>query len=345
VAIDFPSSPTVGQLYVFGGVTYVFTASGVWSTSGAGLSVIPLGTWTPQGRLTLQTNVPVMTTTVSSMSGVLYTPYAGNQIPLFDGSINFVMTPFTVLTNFTTNSSLGNAGPAAVAANSVYDLFVWSNAGVVTLTRGPAWTNDTTRSAGTALFMINGILLNNAAITNGPAAQRGTYVGTIRSNASAQLDWVLGSSAAGGGAAFLGVWNCYNRVDIATTVQDATASETVGAIVTRPFFNSTNNRVSAVFGLAEDAIFAFAQSKIFSPTSYAEVGIGFNSITAMSGLHTGIHSGSTGMWGHADGRYATVALGFNFWQMMISTGATDVQIAGVWSTIDAASGMEFRGRM
>ena len=29
-------------------------------------------------------------------------------------------------------------------------------------THGPAWTNDTTRSAGTALVMINGIWLNNA---------------------------------------------------------------------------------------------------------------------------------------------------------------------------------------
>jgi len=341
VAIDFPSSPTVGQLYVFGGVTYVFTASGVWSTSGAGLSVIPLGTWTPQGRLTLQTLTPVMVTTQAAKTTLFYTPYAGNQIPLYDGT-NMVMTAFAELSVASTDTT---KSPAAIGASKVNDWFVWSDAGTVRLGHGPDWTNDTTRSAGTALVMVNGIWLNNVSITNGPAASRGTYVGTTRSNASAQLDWILGSAAVGGGAAVLGVWNCYNRVDIATTVQDATTSEAVGAIVTRPFFNSTNNRVSAVFGLAEDAIFAFAQSKTFSPTSYSEVGIGFNSITAMSGLHTGIHSGSTGMWGHADGRYATVALGFNFWQMMISTGATDVQIAGVYSAIDAASGMEFRGRM
>ena len=39
MAIDFPSSPTVGQVYTFLGVTYTFTAQGVWATaSGADLS-------------------------------------------------------------------------------------------------------------------------------------------------------------------------------------------------------------------------------------------------------------------------------------------------------------------
>jgi hypothetical protein len=36
MAIDFPTSPTVGQQYSFGGVTYTYTSQGVWS---AGVTV------------------------------------------------------------------------------------------------------------------------------------------------------------------------------------------------------------------------------------------------------------------------------------------------------------------
>ena len=36
MAIDFPSSPTTGQQYTFAGVTYTYTAQGVWS-SGSGV--------------------------------------------------------------------------------------------------------------------------------------------------------------------------------------------------------------------------------------------------------------------------------------------------------------------
>ena len=35
MAIDFPSSPTTGQQYTFAGVTYTYTAQGVWASAGA----------------------------------------------------------------------------------------------------------------------------------------------------------------------------------------------------------------------------------------------------------------------------------------------------------------------
>ena len=34
--IDFPSSPTTGQTYTYGGVTYVYSAQGVWLVAGSG---------------------------------------------------------------------------------------------------------------------------------------------------------------------------------------------------------------------------------------------------------------------------------------------------------------------
>jgi len=184
----------------------------------------------PQGRLTLQSATPVMTTTQSAKTTIYYTPYVGDQVPLYDGS-SMVMTTFAELSVATTDTT---KSPAAIGASKVNDWFVWSDAGTVRISHGPDWTSDTARSAGTALVMVNGVLLNNASITNGPAAQRGTYVGTTRSNASSQLDWILPSTAVGGGKGTLAVWNAYNRVlsggvCIDTTASWITASTTISA--------------------------------------------------------------------------------------------------------------------
>jgi hypothetical protein len=149
-----------------------------------------------------------MTATQASATSIIYTPYSGNQIPIYDGVSTFSSLTFAELTNNTTQSSTGNAGPAAVANNKNYDLFVWSNAGVATLTRGAAWNSDTSRSSTTEndLTRVNGVWVNLNAITNGPTASKGTYVGTVRSDGSSQINYVLGGTGANGVAALLGVW-------------------------------------------------------------------------------------------------------------------------------------------
>lgn len=230
----------------------------------------------PQGRLTLQTVTPVMTTTQSAKTTIYYTPYIGNQIPIYDGTTfrNIATAEISVLTTDTTKS------PAAIGASKVNDWFVWDDAGTIRLGHGPDWTSDTARSAGTALVMVNGILLNNASITNGPAASRGTYVGTTRSNGSSQLDWTLGTSAAGGGAAVLNVWNAYNRVNVATRVQDSSASYTYTSATIRQARASAGNQASYVVGLATDAVSASNSTYVTTVAvafATATVGLNFDS--------------------------------------------------------------------
>lgn len=202
----------------------------------------------PQGRLTLTSATPVLTATVSGATTVYYTPYQGNLVPLYNGT-NFIPTAFAETSQATTDAT---KSPAAVAASSCYDMFAWSDAGTNRVTRGPAWTNITTRSAGTALTLVNGIYLNSVAITNGPAASRGTYVGTICSNASSTVDFIFGGAAASGTASVLNVWNAYNRVLVGTTVRDTTASWAYRTTTWRPANNSTANRITFVQGLSED---------------------------------------------------------------------------------------------
>lgn len=210
----------------------------------------------PGGRLTLSSGVPVMTSDVSNSTSIYYTPYVHDRVPIYDGT-NWAMTTFTELTNTTTDNT---KNPAAVGADSNYDLFIWNDSGTIRLSRGPAWASATARGTGagtTELERVNGILVNKIAITNGPAAQRGTYVGTVRSDASSTIDWELGGNAANGDPIFLYVWNAYNRVDVIAACGDTTDNWTYGTASWRNANNSASNRASFVRGLNEDAVLGF----------------------------------------------------------------------------------------
>ncbi len=207
----------------------------------------------PQGRLTFQSSAPVMSTTQSAQTTVYYLPYVGSLIPIYDGTN---MIPTTLGSGLSVATTDATKSPAAIGASKVNDWFVWNDAGTVRLGHGPDWTNDTTRSAGTALTLVNGIYLNNASITNGPAASRGTYVGTTRSNASSQMDFILPTGA--GTAAFIGLWNNYNRVSIAPKVSNGAASYTYTTATVRQIGGSAVNQVNFVTGLAEDTVDASA---------------------------------------------------------------------------------------
>jgi hypothetical protein len=285
----------------------------------------------PQGRLTLATGVPVMMSTQSAKTTLIYTLYVGNQIPIYDGT-NMVPTAFAELSVATTDTT---HSPAAIGASKVNDWFVWNDSGTLRLSHGPDWTNDTTRSAGTALVRVNGIWLNNAAITNGPAASRGTYVGTTRSDASSQLNWILGAASAGGTAAVLGVWNAYNRVQVVTSVTDSTSTWSYTSATIRPFNNSTSNRISYVCGLAEDmqfvSLYVTARPASDSGSDWGDFGWGLNTTTARNsplleiGLtKQGVSTATSAM---------PSSLGFNYLQAVeASNGSTAVLVVGSSNT-------------
>lgn len=209
--------------------------------------------WLPGGRLTLTSATPVLSSAVTSATSIYYTPYIHNIVPIYDSTLGvFVPTIFSELTNVTTNNT---TNPAACTLNSNYDLFVWSNAGTLTLSRGPAWTSDTARGTGagtTQLTRVNGVWTNTVAITNGPGAGLGTYVGTVRTDGSSQVNWNPTPAAASGGAnARVDIYNAYNRVIVSMQSSDSTASWTYSSTTWRSANNSTSNRLNYVDGLGE----------------------------------------------------------------------------------------------
>jgi microcystin-dependent protein len=324
--ISSPATPASGftRIYVkTDGRTYQKTDGGtetdLSASGGGGGSGSPSE---PQGRLTLTSGVSVLTSTVSAASTIYYALHTGRYVPLYDGS---AWTMTDILAELSQATSDTTKSPAACTTNSNYDLFVWNDGGTFRCTRGPAWTSDTARGTGagtTELERVTGIWVNKIAITNGPAAQRGTYVGTVRTNSTSTVDFNLGSTASGGGAALINVWNAYNRVSIRANVADSTASWSYASTTWRSSNNSATNRISFVHGLAAEPVSAiFAQ--VGSSTSGAfKHGINLDSTSATPGPFQGyINSAATNIQMTAIyGAYP--GLGFHFIQAMESGNTT-----------------------
>ena len=152
---------------------------------------------------------------------------------------------------------------------------------------GENYTTARGTGAGTSeLQRLNGLWTNKAAISNGPGANLGTYVGTVYTNGSSQVDWNTGGVGAGGTAAVLGVWNAYNRVVVRGFVADSTDGWNYSTATIRPANNSLTHRVSFVQGLQEDFFGAeyVASFQNSANSSGAVAGVGYDSISAFSGI-------------------------------------------------------------
>jgi hypothetical protein len=135
------------------------------------------------GRLTLESGVPVSSTDQTAKTTIYYTPYDGNFLSLYNGT-SWNAYSFSEL-------SITNSG---LSANANYDVFAYVSGSTVTLEYSSAWTNDTTRS--NALSLLNGVYVKSINNTR-------RYLGTIRSNASAQFTDSLANRL---------VWNFNNKV-------------------------------------------------------------------------------------------------------------------------------------
>jgi hypothetical protein len=296
-----------------------FVVAAVGTAAGISPAVIPLG-----GRLTFAAGASVMGSNVAGGNTIYYVPHNAGYVPVYDGtswSLADISAGISQLTSDATKS------PAACAPNSIYDLFVWNDAGVIRLSRGPVWTDAVTR--GLALARQNGLSVNAAAITNGPLAARGTWVGTFIADASALATWVRGSSAAAGaGKATLNLWNAYNRVDIRTMVGDTTGSWIYSAAAWRLANNQIGNRVAFVLGdLSDDIESKYEVVSQGGSTTFVWAGIGVDSITTNSG--TAVPCVTS--YGRATGHYAgKLGIGSHFMQALeASTGTSPATFSGV----------------
>lgn len=212
------------------------------------------------GRLTTETGVPISTADRTSQGTIYYTPYKGKTIALYDGAA-WAFFSFT--------SELSLALTATSGKN--YDVFVYSNAGILTLELSAEWTNDTTRAD--ALTLQDGIYVKSGATTR-------RYVGTFRAS---------GSNVTADAKLTRYVWNYYNRVERFMAVQETTNSWSYTTETWRATNGSSANKVEYVVGLSEDPLSVISRSLASNTTGASAIssGIGIDSTSTNSALVNG----------------------------------------------------------
>jgi hypothetical protein len=228
-----------------------------------------------QGRLTTETGVAVSTSDRTAQSTIYFTPFRGNQVALYGGS-SWALYTFTERSLALTSLTSGKN----------YDVFLYNNAGTLTLELSAAWTNDTTRAD--ALALQDGVYVKSADHTR-------LYLGTIRTTGTTTTeDSGGGSTSQVGGKRF--VWNFYNQVSRTLALIDTTDTWSYTTGTWRQANNAAGNKVEVVIGLTYSPLVEIrmlggiqVQSN-GSALTHAAQAVGVDSTTAPSGHYTEVYN-------------------------------------------------------
>lgn len=201
-----------------------------------------------QGRLTTESGVPVSTSDRTAQGTIYFTPYNGNLLTVYDGT-RWKLYAFSEISLALT-----------VTSGSNYDVFVYDNAGTLTLELSAAWTNDTTRSA--AISLQDGIYVKDGATTR-------RWLGTIRAS---------GSNVTADSTTLRFVWNAYNQLLRGLYSSDVSNSHTYTTATLREWNAGTGAvRLEIVVGSATSSQAWIIGNIANAAELYAEV----DSVTAI----------------------------------------------------------------
>lgn len=238
----------------------------------------------PGGRVTPSSTYALGYQAGSSVQSatLYYLPYESNLIPLYDGTnwnVHDIESGLTMALSDSTKS------PAAASTSSVYDLFVWNDSGTLRMGRGPVWTNDTTRSAGTAIELFQGRYVNQSAITNGPAARRGLYVGSVRTLGTVIAGHKTSATGTSGNqTAYNSIFNQHNKEKWTFVSNPTNSSYTYGSATVRSMAGDSAMYSFFMAGLYESQIdFSMDSTLVVNGGGCRPYwGIGLNTTTAFT---------------------------------------------------------------
>ncbi len=245
--IENPSAQAVNNL---SSQTSAFTVTYVGNTVGLDQNLIN----TVGGRLTFTSGNPAQPGDTTGATTLYYTPYVGKDLCLYAGAPG-IWQSFQP-------SEISIAIPAA--ANQMYDVFVFSNSGVITLEL-TAWASDTARV--TSLVYQDGVLCKTGALGH-------RYLGSFRTD---------GSNHGTDAVAFRGLFNYYNRIKKPMAGISSTSTWTYTTATFRQADANGSNQLNFVVGVVEDCVDAFVSASANNAAAAGvTVGIGLNSTSVNS---------------------------------------------------------------
>src|SRR5581483_3702624 len=311
------AAPTNGQLLIGSTGAAPVLAS---LTAGTGISITPgAGSITitntgaggastivaPQGRLTLVTGTPVMTSDQTAKGTIYYDCYRGNNVPYYTGSADALDTITSCEVSLTMVSA---ASTGQITTAGVFDVW-WVHGGANRICiatsagaggGGGGWASDTGGSntaRGTGYSQVHntrGYWTNVNAIThcyNGAtdygsvSADQATYLGTIYTTAAGQTTVNIAPAAAAGGSnSIVGLWNAYNGEEIVVSTSNSDASYTYSSATWRPADNSNSNRITWVDGLRQSPVKGQFTVGVLGPGNGEEIGVAINAISGTPGF-------------------------------------------------------------
>jgi len=208
---------------------------------------------TTEGRLTLTSGSPIVTTDQASKSTIYFTPYLGNQIALY----NTTSTNWEYLTF--TEASI--ALPATAGVN--YDIFAYDVAGTLTLEL-VVWTNITTRA--TALAKQDSVY-----VKSGTADHK--YLGSVYTPNLGLTDHTATNRY---------LWNYYHRKKAHMSVGDGNSHYYLGG--TR-LWNGSTTPLNFIVGVVEETFAANTMAwlkRTGAAVQRVMAGFGLNTTAGMS---------------------------------------------------------------
>ena len=305
-----PASVTNGDVAIFNGTTgkiiqdggaAATTINGTTCTLGGSCSVAAgVTSVSPQGRLTLVSHTPVMTTNETAKSTIYYDSYVGGLVSVYNGTSDVLLAiGSNEISDAVPTSSTGVAN-----ASGVFDEWAVSVSGTLTLCHatngsGGGWASDTggsntaRGSVYSALDKTTRPYITNAAtIThcyNGATdegsltATLATYLGTVyTTGAGATGVAMIPTGASGGAAPFIYLYNEYNRRPALVLSKDTSTGWSYASATWRSADNSASNRVSWVDGNSEVMVEArwAVTTNDSTNTGLGQIGVNFDSTSA-----------------------------------------------------------------